>query len=92
MRGFYICDEMQQLRDYLDTHGIDWHDNSDNLSEYQWTVRTVFEHDGKRVSVINGFCTYGGHSFSGENEGLLEIMFRDNIYDVKGWLTAREII
>lgn len=48
-----ICEEMQKLRDWLDENGINWEDNSEDLSRYMpsdlvseykmWTVRTQFK-------------------------------------------------
>ena len=45
-----ICEEMQKLRDWLDENGINWEDNSEELSRYDlvpeykmWIVRTQFK-------------------------------------------------
>ena len=48
-----VCEEMQKLRDWLDENGINWDDNSEDLSRYMpsdlvseykmWTVRTQFK-------------------------------------------------
>lgn len=74
-----ICEEMQKLRDWLDENKIEWEDHSETSTddkEYNpWICRTWFDIKNKRISVINGYYTYGGISIiDGKNEGLLEVM------------------
>lgn len=59
-------------------------------------ARTHFEYKGIKVSVINGFGTYGGWAGANgaqkeeDNEGLLEVMVSGS--EPCGWLTAVEAI
>lgn len=79
---------------------IPWHDASEIMSEDKecpiWICRTHIEYHGHKISVINGFGTYGGWyganpgTTENENMGLLEIMI-DDIEPV-GWLKAEDII
>lgn len=79
---------------------IPWHDASEIMSESKewpvWICRTHFEHKGLKISVVNGFGTYGGWAGANsgmeedENMGLLEIMIEDN--DPVGWLKAEDIM
>jgi len=79
-----ICEEMQKLRQMLDEKNIPWHDKSEVMSEDKewpmWICRTHFEYKGMKISVVNGFGTYGGWfganpgTTEEENMGLLEIM------------------
>lgn len=95
-----VCEEMQKLRKMLEKKGIEWHDNSEVMSESKewpmWICRTFFEYKGLKFSVINGFGTYGGWFGANpgmtedENMGLLEIMIGDN--DPVGWLKAENIM
>lgn len=95
-----VCEEMQKLRKMLDEKGIEWHDASEVMSEDKdwpmWICRTHIEYNGHKISVINGFGTYGGWyganpgTTENENMGLLEIMI-DDIEPV-GWLKAEDII
>ena len=95
-----VCEEMQKLRKMLEKKGIEWHDNSEVMSENKewpmWICRTYFEYKGVQFSVINGFGTYGGWfganpgTTEKENMGLLEIMIEDN--EPVGWLKAEDIM
>ena len=95
-----VCDEMKKLRQMLDEKNITWHDASDVMSESKewpmWICRTHIEYNGHKISVVNGFGTYGGWyganpgTTENENMGLLEIMI-DDIEPV-GWLKAEDII
>lgn len=97
-----VCKEMQKLRDWLDENKIPWEDVSEDFCRFNlnkiehemWICRTHFNIKGHKVSVINGYGTYGGYGIiSEENQGLLETMGlwygKD---DVKGYLTAEEVI
>ena len=91
-----VCKEMQKLRDWLDQHSIPWEDCSEYIGLFfdSWVCRTHFMADNHKVSVINGYGTYGGFSFfENNNEGLLEVM-SDIINDGEpiGFLTADELI
>ena len=62
-----IVEEMQKLRDWLDEHNIEWVDKSEEpvyleyFHRYSfWMCRTHFDINGKHVSVINGYGSYGG--------------------------------
>ena len=95
-----VCEEMQKLRKMLEKKEIEWHDNSEVMSESKewpmWICRTFFEYKGLKFSVINGFGTYGGWDGANpgttedENMGLLEIMIGDN--EPVGWLKAEDIM
>lgn len=94
-----VCEEMQKLRKMLDKKNIPWHDASDVMSEDKdwpmWICRTHFEYNGIKISVVNGFGTYGGWyganpgTTEDKNMGLLEIMIEDN--EPVGWLKAEDI-
>lgn len=91
-----ICEEMQILRDWLDKNNIEWEDASEDFDEDKeysfWMCRTWFRINGKRISVINGYGSYGGvNVLGGENEGLLEAMGLIGD-DVIGHMTAGEVI
>lgn len=91
-----VCEEMQKLRDWLDENNIDWEDASEDFVEDKehsfWMCRTWFRINGKRISVINGYGSYGGADvFHGENKGLLEAMGLIGD-DVIGYMTADEVI
>lgn len=95
-----VCDEMKELRKMLDEKNIPWHDASDVMPEDKdwpmWICRTHFEYKGVKISVVNGFGTYGGWHGANpgmsedKNMGLLEIMIEDN--EPVGWLKAENII
>lgn len=95
-----ICEEMQKLRQMLDEKNIPWHDASEVMSEDKewpmWICRTHIEYNGHKISVANGFGTYGGWyganpgMTENENMGLLEIMIEDN--EPVGWLKAEDIM
>lgn len=89
-----ICQEMQNLRNKLNTLGIQWTDYSDRNYITYPICRTRFKINGFEYSVINGFGTYGGiNVLTRRNQGLLEIM-SDNINggEPVGWLTATEVM
>lgn len=79
---------------------IPWHDASETMSEDKewpmWICRTHIEYNGHKISVVNGFGTYGGWyganpgTTENENMGLLEIMIEDN--EPVGWLKAEDIM
>lgn len=95
-----VCDEMKKLRQMLDEKNIPWHDASDIMSESKewpvWICRTHFEFKGLKVSVVNGFGTYGGWYGANpgmtedKNMGLLEIMIEDS--EPVGYLKAENIM
>lgn len=80
-----MVDEMQRLRERLIEMDVDWWDESDKYID-----RTLFEHNGKRWSAINGYGTYGGYNRGEHNRGLLEIW--DGIDYNVGFLTADDAI
>lgn len=86
---FYVCNEMQMFRNYLNESNIHWSDVSDNLGEI-WICRTHFNHDGNLVSVIHGYGTYGGFNHWETDKGLLEVMIGSNV--PVGNLTAEEAV
>lgn len=89
----YICEEMKRFREYLDHNNIEWVNvtYSCEESEKYNLYRTQFLHKNKKVSVINGYGSYGGFSLlSGKNEGLLEVMIEGS--NPVGWLTCDEAI
>lgn len=93
-----ICENMQKLRSYLDEKKIKWIDQSEysNPEELEmWICRTWLWIEDRKISVINGFGTYGGiHTMYGDypnNHGLLEIMV-DGMDDVIGNLTSDDVI
>lgn len=63
-----VCKEMQKLRDWLDENKIPWEDVSEDFCRFNlnkiehemWICRTHFNIKGHKVSVINGYGTYGG--------------------------------
>ena len=90
-----MVEEMIALRNKLDEKGIEWTDESQKfefcLGGKLGIDRTHFNYKGKKISVINGYGTYGGLGIlSDENEGLLEL------YDFEsepiGYLTADEVM
>jgi hypothetical protein len=95
-----VCEEMKKLRQMLDEKGIEWHDASDVMSEDKdwpmWICRTHFEYKGVKISVVNGFGTYGGWyganpgTTEKENMGLLEIMIVGKV--IRGWLKAEDVM
>ena len=91
-----VCEEMQKLRDWLDEKKIEWEDHSETSTydkEFNpWICRTWFYINNKRISVINGYYTYGGISIiDGKNEGLLEVMGLIG-NGVIGHMTAGDVI
>lgn len=88
--SFYICDEMKNLREWLDKNGIKWEDKSDKDYCFGWMARTHFTYKDHFVSVVNGYGSYGGFNRFDPNEDLLEMMIGEN--DPIGWLTADQVI
>lgn len=88
---YYVCEQMQTLRDYLDHIGIEWDDVSD-MSEL-WVCRTHFDYNGHHISVIHGFGTYGGFSYSNCDTKLLEMSldYCEPIGDIS-WTRAINIL
>lgn len=92
MDKFYVCEEMQKLRDELDKRGIEWTDLSEKDGEW-WMCRTHFDINGNLVSCINGYGSHGGYDYMWrKNAGLIECYssLTDNV--PIGWLTAQEVI
>lgn len=91
-----ICGQMKKLRRILDGKKIAWEDKTEEMSDMVKIARTHFEFKGVKVSVINGFGTYGGWAGANgaqkeeDNEGLLEVMVSGS--EPCGWLTAVEAI
>lgn len=55
--------------------------------------RTHFSVGDTHWSAINGYGTYGGFEpLDNRNKGLLELMNLDSNDDIKGWLTAEDVI
>lgn len=77
--------EMRKIRAELTKRKIAWWDESTDDVD-----RTVFEHQGKRWSVINGYATYGGWRRDFGNQGLLEIWNGEE--DEVGFLTADDAL
>jgi len=88
-----VCEEMQKLRDYLDSKKIEWIDKSDGC-EMGWICRTHFDFKDYRWSVINGSGTYGGFYINEkQNPGQLELMVSCvNGGEPIGSLKAEEVI
>ena len=85
---FYVCEEMQKLRDGLDERKIPWKDLTDN--DGLWICRTHFRIKGDLWSVVHGYGSYGGFSSFEKDKQLLECMYGGNEPD--GWLTAAEVL
>ena len=91
IKEFYICCEMNILRNYLDKHEIKWEDISYHPENMRWICRTRFIFNGIVYSVIHGYGTWGG-VFGKKNTdyGLLEFY---NFHSAPvGYLTADDII
>lgn len=88
-----VCEEMQKLRDYLDSNNIEWKDKSDDW-EMSWICRTHFYYKNNQWSVINGSGTYGGYFINEElNYGALELMVSCiNDGEPVGYLKAEDVI
>ena len=89
-----MVEEMIKLRKVLDNSNIEWEDKSEKWKLEQGGSlgidRTHFNYKGQKISVINGFGTYGGYTFGNENKGLLELSM--NGREPIGNLTAREVV
>lgn len=94
-----MSSEMQKLRDWLDKNEIIWGDNSYVMSEEETLVsavtgykfdltiyRTQFNYKGKRFSVVQGQCTYGG------SDGFLKLWNKSDWGEPAGWYTASDVI
>ena len=86
---------MISLRNKLDEKGIEWTDESQKfefcLGGKLGIDRTHFNYKGKKISVINGYGSYGGIDvLTNKNEGLLE--FYDFESEPIGYLTADEVM
>lgn len=85
---FYVCEEMQKLRDGLDERKIPWKDLTDK--DGLWICRTHFRIKGDHWSVVHGYGSYGGFNSFEKDKQLLECMYGGNEPD--GWLTADEVL
>ena len=90
---FRVCSEMEDLREYLTKHNIEWWDKSYTKDEY-WICRTHFMINHNNWSVIHGFGTYGGIcTFSNRDWCLLELMTSAlNGGEPIGNLSAKQVI
>lgn len=93
-----ICENMKKLRSYLDDNKIKWIDQSEGVSSKSidiFTCRTWLWLGDRKISVINGYGTYGGiHPMYDDypnNHGLLEMQI-DGLDGVYGDMTADEVI
>lgn len=88
-----VCEEMQKLRNYLDSKKIEWIDKSDDW-EMGWICRTHFDYKDNHWSVINGSGTYGGFYINEKsNYGALELMVDCvNGGEPVGYLKAEDVI
>ena len=75
----YTTAEFEALRGMLDSEGIEWHDNSDEVFH-----RTQGEHKGRRFSAIFGYGSYG------HERGYLEVRMDED--EPVGWLTATDAL
>lgn len=85
-----MTQEMIKFRNMLDAANIEWHDASAKgvLTPID---RTHFTYRGYDWSVIHGFGSYGGWSYSYPDEGLLELMSNAvNGGNPIGYLTAEQ--
>lgn len=98
MMEFYVCKEMQKLRDWLDSQKIPWEDVSSDYKDMApvsyniWMCRTHFEYKDNFYSVVHGYGSYGGiFMFHNETRGkdLLEMMIGN--HEPIGYLTAEEV-
>lgn len=89
-KSFYVCSEMNKLREALTLRGIHWTDMSD-IEDFFWICRTWFWHRDNKVSVIHGYGTYGGIQFGRDGE-LLEVYSTLTGNEPIGHLTAADII
>lgn len=100
-----VVPEMKKIRDWLTEHGIVWEDASteDQYPEeirqkygfpITYMCRTIFHINNHRVSVINGYGSYGGYDVldDGENKGLLEMWCKHFQNEPVGWLSADNVI
>lgn len=88
-----VCEEMQKLREYLDSKEIEYDDDSEEWRT-GWICRTHFNYKGNFWSVINGSGTYGGFYLDEkQNPGQLELMVDCvNGGDPVGYLKAEDVI
>ena len=85
---FYVCNEMQKLRDGLTERGIEWKDSTQKEPAY-WICQTHYKYNKNEWSVIHGFGSYGGFSHFSKDAALLECMCGGN--EPVGWLTAADV-
>jgi hypothetical protein len=93
-----ICENMQKLRSYLDEKKIKWIDQSEDMESASidmFICRTWLWLGERKISVVNGYGTYGGihpmYNNGLKNRGLLEIQI-DGLDGVYGDLTADDVI
>ena len=93
-----ICEEMKKLRSYLDEKKIKWIDQSEDMESASidmFICRTWLWLGDRKISVVNGYGTYGGihpmYNNGLKNRGLLEIQI-DGLNDVYGDFTADDVI
>ncbi len=93
-----ICENMQKLQSYLDEKKIKWIDQSEDVDSKSIDIficRTWLWLGCRKISVVNGYGTYGGiHPMYDDypnNHGLLEIAI-DGLGGVYGNLTADDVI
>ena len=93
-----ICENMKKLRSYLDEKKIKWIDQSEDMESASidmFICRTWLWLGDRKISVVNGYGTYGGihpmYNNGLKNRGLLEIQI-DGLNDVYGDLTADDVI
>ena len=88
-----VCEEMQKLREYLDSKNIEYDDDSEEWIT-GWICRTHFNYKDNFWSVINGLGTYGGFCLDEkQNPGQLELMVNCvNDGEPVGYLKAEDVI
>lgn len=88
-----VCEEMQKLREYLDSKNIEYDDDSEDWGT-GWICRTHFNYKDYFWSVINGLGTYGGFYLDEkQNPGQLELMVNCvNGGEPVGYLKAEDVI
>ena len=80
--NFYVCPQMQALRNALRNLAIAWSDQSENR-ENAWKCRTDYRYKNRKWSVIHGRGT------SGEKSGRLTLITESGQYSD---LTAAEVL